>query len=81
MTRTLAMALLVVAGMTATPALASGIPAAPAIHPHPYTGSTPQGGWIPWDPSFNQPHYGLDQARRLGRCVEDLGYGRYEYCD
>ena len=55
--------------------------AVPNIHPHPYTQYEPQGGWIPWDPSFNQPHYGLDQARRLGRCVEDLGYGRYEYCD
>jgi hypothetical protein len=23
---------------------------------------------------------GLDYARRSGRCVVDLGYGRYEYC-
>ena len=80
MTRTLTLALLVTAGLAAaTPALAQ--PAVPNIHPHPYTEYEPKGGWIPWDPSFNEPHYGLDQARRLGRCVEDLGYGRYEYCD
>ena len=80
MTRALALMTLLAAGLvTATPALAQH--AVPNIHPHPYTENRPQGGWIPWDPSFNQPHYGLDQARRLGRCVEDLGYGRYEYCD
>lgn len=81
MNRPLTFALLVAAGLAATPALATGIPAVPNIHPHPYTQYEPQGGWKPWDPSFNQPHYGLNQARRLGRCVEDLGYGRYEYCD
>ena len=31
------------------------------------------------DPSFSS-HAGLRAARRSGRCVEDLGYGRYEYC-
>ena len=32
------------------------------------------------DPSFTySPNFRLDQ--QLGRCVEDLGYGRYEYCD
>ena len=78
MTRTLTLTLLLAAGLiTATPALAQHT--VPNVHP--YAERAPQGGWIPWDPSFNQPHYGLDQARRLGRCVEDLGYGRYEYCD
>lgn len=31
------------------------------------------------DPSFGY-HPGLDYARQSGRCVEDLGYGRFEYC-
>ncbi len=31
------------------------------------------------DPSFGN-RSGLNYARRSGRCVEDLGYGRYEYC-
>jgi hypothetical protein len=31
------------------------------------------------DPSFGN-RAGLNNARRTGRCVEDLGYGRYEYC-
>ena len=30
------------------------------------------------DPSFVSPGYVRNQA--YGRCVEDLGYGRYEYC-
>ena len=46
----------------------------------------PQRGWTtrdvagPFsDPSNQSPNYRRDKA--LGRCVEDLGYGRYEYCD
>ena len=32
------------------------------------------------DPSrFYNPNFLRDQ--QLGRCVEDLGYGRYEFCD
>ena len=31
------------------------------------------------DPSFGN-RAGIDGARRTGRCVVDLGYGRYEYC-
>lgn len=31
------------------------------------------------DPSFGN-RQGLNAARRTGRCVEDLGYGRFEYC-
>jgi hypothetical protein len=68
---------LAAAFVATTPALAT-----PA-HPHqgyeqPYA-EAPL-GWRGSDPSFNYSP-GLDQARRLGRCVEDLGYGRYEYCD
>lgn len=37
-------------------------------------------GWTGSDPSFGY-HPNLDRARGLGRCVEDLGYGRFEYCD
>lgn len=80
MTRTLALISFLAAGLiTVTPGLAAPLAAVPDIHP--YETHTPRGGWIPWDPSFNERHYGLDQGRRLGRCVEDLGYGRYEYCD
>jgi hypothetical protein len=32
------------------------------------------------DPSFSN-RAGINAAQRSGRCVEDLGYGRYEYCD
>lgn len=34
------------------------------------------------DPSLVPPpySYGLDWARSTGRCVKDLGYGRFEYC-
>jgi len=45
----------------------------------PYRGEGPS-GWTGSDPSFGY-HPNLDQARALGRCVEDLGYGRFEYCD
>ncbi len=31
------------------------------------------------DPSFGN-RAGLNAARRTGRCVADLGYGRFEYC-
>ena len=37
-------------------------------------------GSVMSDPSFGY-HPNLDRARSLGRCVEDLGYGRFEYCD
>jgi hypothetical protein len=63
-------------------------------HGHgPYYGQTFQGGYggypaygYGWgwnsrnvsDPSNVSPGYLRNQA--LGRCVEDLGYGRYEYC-
>lgn len=31
------------------------------------------------DPSFGN-RAGINAARRTGRCVTDLGYGRFEYC-
>jgi hypothetical protein len=31
------------------------------------------------DPSFGN-RAGINYARRTGRCVADLGYGRFEYC-
>jgi hypothetical protein len=31
------------------------------------------------DPSFGN-RAGINRAYRTGRCVSDLGYGRYEYC-
>ena len=48
-----------------------------------YRGS-PQYGWNGgWhgraDPSFSN-QAALRNAQRTGRCVEDLGYGRYDYC-
>jgi hypothetical protein len=36
--------------------------------------------WNGSDPSFGN-RTGIGNARTNNRCVEDLGYGRYEYCD
>ena len=35
-----------------------------------------------WDTSITEigNRAGINYARRTGRCVEDLGYGRFEYC-
>ena len=40
--------------------------------------SAPQWSGRP-DPSFGN-RIGIDNARASGRCVVDLGYGRWEYC-
>jgi hypothetical protein len=83
MTRTFALVPLAAAAavIAMTPALAK--PADPRGHQgqyeQPYRSEGPS-GWTGSDPSFGY-HPGLDRARRLGRCVEDLGYGRFEYCD
>jgi hypothetical protein len=40
------------------------------------------GGWTTRNvsnPSFGN-RAGINYARRTGRCVADLGYGRFEYC-
>lgn len=36
-------------------------------------------GWSGSDPSFGN-RVGIDNERASGRCVVDLGYGRYESC-
>ncbi len=85
MTRTLALApaALAVIALTLSPAMAK-----PRKHPHnvyqgysePYHGRFE--GWNSRnvsDPSFGN-RAGLNAARSTGRCVADLGYGRYEYC-
>ena len=33
------------------------------------------------DPSLGQPRNLLQQYERMGRCIIDLGYGRFELCD
>ena len=65
--------------MTMSPALAkTAYPTARQSYQEPYA-PAPYARWGYSDPSYTSPGY--NQARRLGRCVEDLGYGRYEYCD
>jgi hypothetical protein len=72
---------------TATPALAKS-KKHHAHHPAPYYAGPY--GYAPYpaapfvsrnvsDPSFGN-RAGLNYARSTGRCVEDLGYGRWEYC-
>jgi hypothetical protein len=42
------------------------------------------GGWNSRSVSGSDPSFGnrgaINRAYSTGRCVEDLGYGRYEYC-
>jgi len=82
--------------LTAAPALAKSKKHRTHHHPHygqsyhpgahaGYRGGWYGGGYGPGfvgrnvsDPSFVSPGYVRNQA--YGRCVEDLGYGRYEYC-
>jgi hypothetical protein len=48
----------------------------------PYQPQAWNGGWTTRnvsDPSFGN-RTGINTARSYGRCVEDLGYGRFEYC-
>jgi hypothetical protein len=48
----------------------------------PYQPQAWNGGWTRRnvsDPSFGN-RIGINTARSYGRCVEDLGYGRFEYC-
>ena len=82
--------------LTAAPALAKSKKHRTYHHPHygqpyhPGAHAGYAGGWYPGgygpgfvrrnvsDPSYVSPGY--LRARALGRCVQDLGYGRYEYC-
>jgi hypothetical protein len=55
------------------------------VRPRSYAAPMPapaQSGFRPADPSFG-PYYSLWAARRQepNRCIEDLGYGRWRYCD
>jgi uncharacterized membrane protein len=48
----------------------------------PYQQQGWNGGWTGRtvsDPSFGN-RTGINRARSYGRCVVDLGYGRFEYC-
>jgi hypothetical protein len=47
-----------------------------------WSGQGSRGGWnsrAVSDPSLGHPS-APEVSRNIGRCVEDLGYGRYEYC-
>lgn len=65
----------------------------PYGHAYPYYPGWQGGGWVSrpvggyWGPinrPFSDPSNvspGYLRAKALGRCVEDLGYGRYKYCN
>jgi hypothetical protein len=61
-----------------TPALAAGsrLHERGYVHAEPYR---PFHRSVAADPSFGN-RAGINYARHTGRCVEDLGYGRFEYC-
>jgi hypothetical protein len=66
--------------LTMSPALAKTTHhTARQSYEEPYEYAPAHSQWNNSDPSYTSPTY--NQARGLGRCVEDLGYGRYEYCD
>ena len=69
-----------VLALVMTPALAQQKKRQPlAIEPPSYAQPyAPQRSGRP-DPSFGN-RVGIDNARASGRCVVDLGYGRWEYC-
>ena len=69
--------------LTMTPALAKS--KKPHYRHHGYEQSYRYAPYYGWnsrnvsDPSFGN-RAGINGAYRTGRCVADLGYGRYEYC-
>ena len=71
-----------VAALAMTPAVAKSKKHHPrhgTYYQQPYA---PSYGWNSRnvsDPSFGN-RAGINNARSTGRCVVDLGYGRYEYC-
>lgn len=89
MNRMLALAPAAVAALALTFSPALAAPKKHRIHQgyaQPHYGNPVYGPFEGWtsrnvssDPSFGN-RAGIDAARRSGRCVEDLGYGRYEYC-
>lgn len=85
MKRTIAVAAAAAIALAATPALAKSKKHYRSYHggyyaqPYaPYPG-TPFVSRNVSDPSFGN-RAGINYARSTGRCVVDLGYGRYEYC-
>ena len=86
MQRIVSLAAIVAIAIAATPALAKSkkhrhVARAPYAEPYgyaPYSGA-PLASRNVSDPSFGN-RAGLNYARSTGRCVEDLGYGRWEYC-
>jgi len=82
--------------LTLTPAAAKSKKKHPRVYPQqygqyygpaPHSGYGPGAGYAPYgwtgrnvsDPSIGHPS-AADVSRWSGRCVEDLGYGRYEAC-
>ncbi len=87
MQRIVSLAAAAAIALTATPALAKSkkkhhrAPQATYEEPYdyaPYPGA-PFVDRNVSDPSFGN-RTGINAARSYGRCVEDLGYGRWEYC-
>ena len=86
MYRFISCAAAVAIAFAASPALAKAkkhqrIPRAPYAQPYAYA-PYPRPPFVSRnvnDPSFGNRD-GLNYARSTGRCVEDLGYGRWEYC-
>jgi len=85
MERIIALAAAAAIALAATPALAKskkhhryhqGYYAQPYAVPYP---GAPFVSRYVSDPSFGN-RAGINYARGTGRCVVDLGYGRYEYC-
>jgi hypothetical protein len=71
-------ALAAVVATAVTPALAanSHLQERGYVHAKPYR---PIHRGFAADPSFGN-RAGINVAKQTGRCVEDLGYGRFEYC-
>lgn len=71
-------AMAAVVATTVTPALAAGSRPHERsyVHAEPYR---PIHRGFAADPSFGN-RAGINYAKQTGRCVADLGYGRFEYC-
>jgi len=85
MTRIVSLAAAVAVACAATPALAKikkrhhRVLRAPYAEPYGYAPYPPFARRNVSDPSFGN-RAAIDYARGTGRCVADLGYGRFEYC-
>jgi len=85
MKRIVSLAAIAVIALAATPALAKSKKhhrSHQAYYAQPYAAQYPGYGWNGRnvsDPSFGN-RAGINYARSTGRCVADLGYGRFEYC-